>query len=359
MVLKMNYSIALVLIVKNEQRCLERCIKSFLPHVDEVVVLDTGSTDNTMTIARQLGAKLYSFQWCDNFAVARNKALEYASCDWNLVVDADEWLVSGPESLQQLKSLEPCFVGRLFIESEAELDGMAQRGMELISRILPKNIRYKGAIHEQPIHDLPTRALNIKLAHDGYALAQRQKKQDRNLVLLRKEVEMHPDCAYLKYQLGVEFELRKMYEQAVSYYQIARELGETSAPWRMSLILRLLFCLKKLKQFDKVFRLAAEEENSYSKVCPDFNFLMGDIYLDAALSNPADANKFINKIEQSWLNCLSIGETPQVSGTIIGRGSYLAAYNLAVFYASLKQQQSADKFFTLASSLKQHTEKKS
>ncbi|MBD1935165.1 MULTISPECIES: glycosyltransferase [Cyanophyceae] len=89
------------IIVKNEEASLPRCLNSVKDVVDEIVVLDTGSTDKTVEIAKSFGAKVYYFEWCNDFAAARNEALKYVQGDWVLVLDADEVLT--PEIVPQIK----------------------------------------------------------------------------------------------------------------------------------------------------------------------------------------------------------------------------------------------------------------
>ncbi len=84
--------INLVMIVKNEERSLERCLRTVDNLVDEVILVDTGSTDKTMEIAKEMGAKVYTFAWVDDFSAARNFALDQSDADWNLVLDGDEYL---------------------------------------------------------------------------------------------------------------------------------------------------------------------------------------------------------------------------------------------------------------------------
>ena len=95
--------IALVMIVRDEARSLERCLESARPWVDETVVLDTGSLDATPEIARRLGARVAHFAWIDDFAAARNAALALTDAPWRLVLDADEWITHGGESLAALR----------------------------------------------------------------------------------------------------------------------------------------------------------------------------------------------------------------------------------------------------------------
>lgn len=87
-------NISLCMIVKDEEKSLADCLKSVENIVEEIVVLDTGSNDNTVKIAEEFGAKVYHYQWNDNFADARNEALKYVTKDWVLVLDADETLTS-------------------------------------------------------------------------------------------------------------------------------------------------------------------------------------------------------------------------------------------------------------------------
>ena len=98
--------IALVMIVRDEARCLERCLASARPWVDEMVVLDTGSRDGTPEIASAMGARVSHFEWCDDFAAARNAALALTDAAWRLVLDADEWITQGGDCLAALRARE-------------------------------------------------------------------------------------------------------------------------------------------------------------------------------------------------------------------------------------------------------------
>lgn len=100
----MNHnSISLAMIVKNEADNLPQCLDSVKNCVEEMIIVDTGSTDNTKEIALSYGAKVYDYQWNDNFAEARNYGLQYVSGDWILVLDADE--VFNSKILPQIKPL--------------------------------------------------------------------------------------------------------------------------------------------------------------------------------------------------------------------------------------------------------------
>ena len=85
-------SITLCMIVKNEQSILERCLISYAGTYDELIIVDTGSTDSTKDIAHKYTDKVYDYKWCDDFAAARNYAFSLASCDYIFSADADEIL---------------------------------------------------------------------------------------------------------------------------------------------------------------------------------------------------------------------------------------------------------------------------
>ena len=85
-----RHSLALCVIARDEEQFIGDCVASARPYVDEVVVVDTGSTDRTREVARHHGARIVDFAWCDDFSAARNAAIDAATSDWILMLDADE-----------------------------------------------------------------------------------------------------------------------------------------------------------------------------------------------------------------------------------------------------------------------------
>ena len=121
----MPHAIALVMIVRNEARCIERCLRSAAPSVDEMLVLDTGSTDATRELAAACGARVLSADWPDDFSAARNRALALTDAPWRLILDADEWIDGGEACLAALRAEAPAFVGLVTVSSQVEADGAA------------------------------------------------------------------------------------------------------------------------------------------------------------------------------------------------------------------------------------------
>jgi glycosyltransferase involved in cell wall biosynthesis len=175
------------------------------PHVDDCLVLDTGSDDDTPAQARAGGARVERFTWVDDFSAARNAALDWAAADWHLVVDADEWLASGTPVLAALRRQAPDFVGQVCVDSRQ--DGDAGSVPSWISRVLPGPVRYAGRIHEQPVHTLPVRRLDLVLGHDGYQGEALARKAGRNARLLAQALADQPGDAYLWYQSGKDHDV--------------------------------------------------------------------------------------------------------------------------------------------------------
>src|SRR4051812_2485063 len=177
-------TVSLCMIVRDEAARLGRCLASALPWVGEAVVVDTGSTDGTVEIARRAGARVLSFAWCDDFARARNHALDAATRPWALVLDADEVLVvddgaawaravaaagDGPDERAADSRVAYSIDCHDLLD-----DGSAAVGpvMRLFRRDLP-DMRYRGEVHEQVVAVAERRraaahARFLHIEHDGH-----------------------------------------------------------------------------------------------------------------------------------------------------------------------------------------------
>ena len=200
--------LSLCMIVKNEAENLTSCIHSVKSAVDEIIVVDTGSTDNTREIARQLGAKVFDFLWCDNFSAARNESIRRATGDYILWLDADDRV--DESEVKKIRHLKRTFDSNkdkayyLVINSQSSVDGET---LFQQLRIFPNvnGARFEGGIHEQIFHILSALGIqlvktDIVIRHTGYhdALVIVE-KSERNLKILKKELEVNPDHLILHY----------------------------------------------------------------------------------------------------------------------------------------------------------------
>ena len=342
------YRVALVMIARDEAHRIERALASFAPFVDECVVLDTGSRDDTRARAMRAGARVRQFVWIDDFAAARNAALELAAADWHVIVDADEWLTEGGEAIAALRRQAPALVGSVRVDSDDDSTQRATRTSSWISRVLPGSIRYAGRVHEQPQHELPVRRLPVHFGHDGYLGAQRAAKAGRNRALLEDAVRARPEEAYLHYQLGKDHDVYERYADALECFSRAESLVREQMPaWYHDLAVRRLLALKRCGRH-AVGLHRAEAELACWNDSPDFFFALGDLLLDWAADEPGRAGELLPLIESAWQRCLAVGERPDLEGAVAGRGSYLAAANL-VIYEQLGQPELAEPYRPLLS----------
>ena len=166
-----NPRISLALIARNEEKYLADCLRSVADAVDEIVVVDTGSTDRTAEIAAEHGALVAGFEWIDDFAAARNFAIERTTGDVVLVLDADERLAAGSaRAIRRAARQRTRDAWRLTLTNLGP-EGPAGDAVETL-RLFRKtsNFHYLGRIHEQPIIERPERTgrCAARIEHLGY-----------------------------------------------------------------------------------------------------------------------------------------------------------------------------------------------
>lgn len=186
-------SLSACMIVKNEERFIARCLQSIKNAVDEIVIVDTGSTDSTVEIAQSFGAKVYHHPWRNDFSEARNNSLHHASGEWVLYIDADETLEQKDIPLLH-ELLNNDSYNAIFAAIYSELpDGCSKHYYTRIFR--RKKARFKGIVHEQLICDGNLKQSEIRLYHSGYNLSPEDmiKKHKRTGDLLTKQLEENPD----------------------------------------------------------------------------------------------------------------------------------------------------------------------
>ncbi|HEX3624948.1 MAG TPA: glycosyltransferase [Verrucomicrobiae bacterium] len=315
------------MIVRNEARCLARCLESIRPLADEIVVADTGSNDGTVEIARKFSAKISRFDWVDDFSAARNFSLEQTTGNWILVLDADEYAGNGlAGEIREFIKNGPA-IGRLRIVSEFRRNGHTLRSQSYVARLFPRGARFHGRIHEQVVSPLPRINLQAEVSHDGYLIGQ---KSDRNVKLLLAELAREPENAYLTYQLAIEYTSLDQPGNALRYLQKALSTMKWTDSFAPNVVVDLLYAAMALKQFDLGLEAIAKSENQLPDF-PDFYLARGLFYMNLIRSNAAKFIKDLPKIEQSFQRCLTLGETDKYK-SVLGSGTFLADYNLGIFY---------------------------
>ena len=183
-------------IVKNEENNLKRSIDSLINAVDEIILVDTGSTDRTIEIAEGYNAKILNYVWNDDFSTPRNLAIDNSNGDWIIFLDADEFFVK-PEklekSIKKFLNYEAIIIPRFDIDTNEEI---INRGWNL--RIF-KNVnylRYRGLIHENITNIIDGKLKyvfsddDLAMYHTGYSSQIIESKLLRNLEIINREIEM-------------------------------------------------------------------------------------------------------------------------------------------------------------------------
>lgn len=203
-------TLSLCMIVKNEEEQLPGCLESIHGLVDQIIVVDTGSSDRTVDIARAFGAEIAFFPWCDDFAAARNESLRHARGDWIIWLDADERIncPGAGNCLLNAACAQGIDAYWVPIRNPKQDEGCTVHHAIRLFRHF-SGIHFVGAVHELVDPFLIERGAKIGRAsfvieHLGYAIepSQMEEKLRRNLTLLRKSVEKEPDNAFTLYGMG-------------------------------------------------------------------------------------------------------------------------------------------------------------
>lgn len=205
----MEPTVALCMIVRDEQATLPRCLASVAAAVDAIYITDTGSTDATRSIAQKFGAHIRHFSWCDDFSAARNYSIQDIPNDWILILDADDHFPD--QEASRLRSTLAATSALTLTVDYTVADGFTSVPTRRILRNR-SGLRFTGLIHESIRDSLPldnskhTEPTGIRLLHSGYSAPDQSAKLRRNLPLLLKEqARCHQTSdAYQKMVIGRE-----------------------------------------------------------------------------------------------------------------------------------------------------------
>lgn len=348
-------TISLCLIAKNEARYLEGCLESVQGAVDEIILVDTGSEDETVEIAKRFGAKIFHYPWTNDFSAARNESIEHATGDWVLILDADERLTAESKELLRKVSFDHRPIGYgLVIDNLLGTDPEHPQEVQTavifrFFRNLP-DMRYEGAIHEQIIpaakrSGMPQFECEVRIRHLGYMnkpFVERDKAQ-RNLAILLKQVEDEPENSYVYFNLGQTYKIAGDYQNAEANYRKSLELLKaqnvpTNAPYYLNLYYNLATLYYQAGQFEKALKTCEESIPIYPEY-PDLHYVKGLALTE--LGRYEDSRASLNQ-------ALSLNGKIFAAGSDIGTSSYRAHHALGILCSRLGDRRGAREHFTEA-----------
>lgn len=205
---KSGPAVSLCMIVKDEEADLPSCLESFGPVADQIVVVDTGSTDATVAVAESYGAEVYHHRWEDDFSKARNWSLSYARGRMILWVDADDRLEPGAAEAVRRELLDHEGKALYFVIRSPEPGGLTLRAHQLRAFPNRPDVRFEGRIHEQVIWAvqnlrIPTVHLPLEIVHTGYSNGEAlRQKLHRNRSILEEQLRLKPEDIHAQYMMA-------------------------------------------------------------------------------------------------------------------------------------------------------------
>jgi glycosyltransferase involved in cell wall biosynthesis/Flp pilus assembly protein TadD len=221
--------LSLCMIVKNEEELLAKCLESVKEQVDEIVIVDTGSTDRTVEIATSYGAKVYSHSWEGDFSKHRNQSIGYATKEWILILDADE--VVDKESAGYLREvLKEKKADSLYLIVRSTYDRGRGEAVHNSIRLFRNNgkIRYEGRVHNAIVGEQSSLVCPVTIFHVGYNLPEQKSHQKflRTTALLKREIEDRPEHPRSYHYLAASYLSEDRYPEALDFSLKAIDLAE-------------------------------------------------------------------------------------------------------------------------------------
>ena len=356
---RMDIPVSVCYITKDESELLQKSLKSMKSFGFELVVVDTGSSDDTMSMVREYTDSLYEFEWIDDFAAAKNYSISKAKNDMVLVVDSDEYFLEGDMNrfFQKVQSygVDVGSIDRR--EYTPDENGALQESVTSTPRFFDRRLyHYAGRIHEQVVRgsvfdldrddtreriekqkadELRVYDTGLLFAHTGYAGAEqvRKMKASRNVSLLKKELNKYPDSAQLLYQMAKSMYVAEGVKASIEYYEKA--LGCDLNPeiyWVRDLINCYGYALLEMREYEKALSLEAVYDDL--KEYADYLFLMGLIHLNNAMFELAS---------EEFIRC-----TELKADSSVGTNSFKAYYNAGVIEESMGHIHKAISFYAKA-----------
>jgi len=226
---KTDNKLTLCMIVRNEERRLPQCLESIKPYVNEIIIVDTGSSDRTIEIAGEYGARIFQHPWEDDFSLHRNQSLSYATGDWILIMDADEVLAPGSGALlrRTIREANP-ETTHFFCQLIDENHDGSTRSISSACRIFRNKMgfRYQGIVHNRLCQVGKAKSTPIRIIHKGYDLSPEEMsiKFKRTAALLERQLKENPDDIFALFNITQSYCMKGESKEAIIFGEKVRGL---------------------------------------------------------------------------------------------------------------------------------------
>lgn len=338
------------MMVKNEEKYLEQCLSSLMPILDkidsELIVVDTGSNDKTVEIAKKYTNKVYFHEWNNNFAEMRNISISYCSGEWFFCIDGDEILEDCNEIVKffnsgKYKNYNSAIVNTINIMDLSDANNFVVcKGLRLFK--IDQDFKYVGSIHNQPVYKGPTAKLNANIKHYGYVASDKdlmEKKFKRTSNLLKRELDKDPENIYYMYQLSVSFAMHGDKEEAVTEiercYNCIKE-NKIDLSQHLYVLQQLCSSYFNINDYLQAAKYS-KEWLKYESAVMDVYYFLGSS--EMMLSNNKEAIKYLEKYIELVENKSDIDDISVLNYTI-GKIDEVY-YNLALLNGKINNNEKA------------------
>ncbi len=271
------------MIVKNEEKFLPQCLASIKHAVDEIIIVDTGSTDNTVEIAQSFGAKVYHHPWRNSFSEARNHSLSYAACDWVLQIDADETLEEYDIPLLH-RLIHADSYNAILVAIYSEIP--SGQSKHYFTRVFRRGkAHFEGIVHNQLLFEGDAFQSEIRLYHYGYNLPENemQKKYKRTGDLLREQLAENPNNLFALANLIRNYRNEHNYNKVIELGEmglniLASRKDITSKNHKQRIYIDLIYAMVNKNQLDRGEAICKKAIHEYPDSL-DILFAAGEIAL--------------------------------------------------------------------------------
>lgn len=293
-----DVTLSTCVIARNEEKFLPGCLKSVLAISDEIIVTDTGSTDRTVEIAKSFGAKVYHFEWCNDFAAAKNFCNNKATGDWILQLDADEEVFPQDQNkIRELIHQDFCNGAFVAIHNRASTNfGENEPSVHFLIRLYRnrEDIFYENAVHEELKVSGDAAPVDIRILHHGYNLDPDYllTKRKRNAEILYNKLEQNPDDLATNFYISMMHIGNREFKQSADFARKALQLIGPQDTHRNHLKVMMLknLTLEALEEgrFDDMLKYCGESIAT-SEAYLDAFYYLGLAYLNKNELDAAEA----------------------------------------------------------------------